>query len=92
VVIDVSKSPEHHNIYHLHDNFRFSLQPSGFFTVYDVVFVIKVQGKIESIWQYSTMVVHDDCGDDYGDYYDEDLFISFCLFCAFGIQLIWKRM
>ena len=87
VVIHVSKSPEHHKNHHLHYNLRFSLQPSGFFAVYDVIFVIKLQDTIESIWQHSTMFVHD----DYGDYYDEELFILFCLFFAFGIQLIWKR-
>lgn len=56
MVIDVSKSPEHCNSHHLHDNRRFSLQPSGFFAVYDVISVIKVQGTIESIWQHSTMI------------------------------------
>ena len=84
MIIDVSKSPEHHNS-HLHDNLRLSLQPSGFFAVHDAIFVMKVQDTIESI---ALLVAHD----DYDDYYDEDLFISFCLFCAFEIQLIWKRM
>ena len=43
MIVDVSKSPKHHNSHHLHDNFGFSLQPSGFFAVYDVIFVLKVQ-------------------------------------------------